>query len=80
VAPDVDIYAANVYRGDYGFGAFWDQVRVATDRPAFITEYGAPAYSKQVSLKESEDITLPVGNIKIILTLNSPEVLDLLTL
>jgi hypothetical protein len=43
-APNVDIYAANVYRGDYGFGSFWEQVQGAADKPAFITEYGAPAY------------------------------------
>ncbi len=43
-APDIDAYGANVYRGDYGFGSFWDQVAEAADRPAFISEYGAPAY------------------------------------
>ncbi len=45
LAPDVDAYGGNVYRGDYGFGSFWQQVAEAADRPAFITEYGAPAYS-----------------------------------
>lgn len=53
-APDVDIYAANVYRGDYGFGSFWDQVHDATDRPAFITEYGAPAYTPNHTKEEGE--------------------------
>jgi len=43
-APDVDAYGANVYRGNYGFGSFWDEVKELTDKPAFITEYGAPAY------------------------------------
>jgi hypothetical protein len=43
-APDVDAYGANVYRGDYGFGSFWDEVKDMADKPAFITEYGAPAY------------------------------------
>ena len=43
-SKDVDVYAANVYRGDYGFGSFWEQVAETTDRPAFISEYGAPAY------------------------------------
>jgi len=43
-APDVDAYGANVYRGDYGFGSFWDDVKEMADKPAFITEYGAPAY------------------------------------
>ena len=53
-APDVDAYGANVYRGDYGFGSFWDEVRETIDRPAFITEYGAPAYSKFASMDDAE--------------------------
>jgi hypothetical protein len=54
-APDVDIFAANVYRGDYGFGAFWEQVKDATDKPTFITEYGCPAYARHMSLLEGEE-------------------------
>jgi len=42
--PDVDAFGANVYRGDYGFGSFWSQVAELADKPAFITEYGAPAW------------------------------------
>ena len=55
-APDIDIFAANVYRGDYGFGAFWEQVQDATGKPAFITEYGSPAYAKHLTLKEAEHL------------------------
>ncbi|HSV43952.1 MAG TPA: glycoside hydrolase family 2 TIM barrel-domain containing protein [Candidatus Bathyarchaeia archaeon] len=54
--PDIDIYAANVYRGDYGFGAFWEQVRDAAGKPAFITEYGVPAYAKYLTLDEAEHL------------------------
>lgn len=54
-APDVDIYGGNVYRGDYGFGSFWDQVLSATDKPGFITEYGAPAYTPHATIEEGED-------------------------
>lgn len=54
-APNVDIFGANVYRGDYGFASFWDEVRRAVNKPAFITEYGAPAYSRLVSLDEAEE-------------------------
>lgn len=43
-APDIDAFGANIYRGDYGFGSFWDEVAEQTDKPAFITEYGAPSY------------------------------------
>ncbi len=53
--PHVDIFAANVYRGDYGFGAFWEQVADACDKPAFITEYGCPAYAKNMTLEEAEE-------------------------
>jgi tetratricopeptide (TPR) repeat protein len=43
-APDVDAFGANIYRGNYGFGSFWDEVANQVDKPAFITEYGAPGY------------------------------------
>jgi beta-glucuronidase len=52
-APEVDAYGGNVYRGDYGFGSYWDEVREAADRPAFITEYGSPAYSKFASEQDA---------------------------
>ncbi len=55
LAPEIDAYGGNVYRGDYGFGSFWDEVSEGADRPAFITEYGAPAYSKFASLEEAEE-------------------------
>ncbi len=54
-APEVDVFAANVYRGDYGFGSFWEQVLDASGKPAFITEYGCPAYAKHLTLEEGED-------------------------
>lgn len=54
-APDVDVFAANVYRGDYGFGSFWEQVLDAAEKPAFITEYGCPAYAKHLTLEEGEE-------------------------
>ncbi|MCA9398742.1 MAG: tetratricopeptide repeat protein [Candidatus Omnitrophica bacterium] len=53
-APNIDIFTANVYRGDYGFGSFWEQVADAADRPAFITEYGSPAYARHLTLEEGE--------------------------
>jgi len=43
-APDVDAFGANVYRGNYGFGSFWDEVKELAGKPAFITEYGCPSY------------------------------------
>ncbi len=53
-APDIDIFGANAYRGDYGFGFFWRQVKDQTGRPAFITEFGCPAYAEGKSSEEAE--------------------------
>lgn len=55
-APHVDIFASNVYRGDYGFGSFWEQVADATnhEKPAFIAEFGCPAYASHLTLEEGE--------------------------
>jgi len=53
-APNVDIFSANVYRGNYGFGSFWEQVRDASGKPAYITEYGCPSYARQLTLDEAE--------------------------
>ena len=55
-SPNIDIYAANVYRGDYGFGSYWEQVHDATNnsKPAYITEYGAPAYAGNMTLEDAE--------------------------
>jgi beta-glucuronidase len=55
-APDVDAYGANVYRGNYGFGSFWDDVRDLTGKPTFISEYGCPAFGGlAMSYTEAED-------------------------
>lgn len=43
-APDVDVFGANAYRGDYGFGDYWQLIKGLADRPAFVTEYGCSAY------------------------------------
>ena len=55
-APDIDIFGTNAYRGDYGFGAFWRQVKEQSDKPVFITEFGCPAYAESKSLDESEEL------------------------
>jgi len=53
-APDVDIYGANIYRGDYGFGSFWQQVYDASGKAAFVTEFGCPAYASHLTGEEAE--------------------------
>ena len=55
-SPDIDIYGSNVYRGEYGFGRFWQGVKEETDKPAFITEYGCPAYAEGKPLEEAEEL------------------------
>jgi len=55
-APSVDIFGANAYRGDYGFGFLWRQVKANADRPAFLTEYGCPALAEGRSKDESEEL------------------------
>ncbi len=54
-APDIDIFGANAYRGDYGFGFFWREVKEEADKPAFITEYGCSAYFKGKPEIEGEE-------------------------
>ena len=53
-APDIDIFGTNAYRGEYGFGFLWRQVRQEVDRPAFITEFGCPAYAEGKNVEEAE--------------------------
>ncbi len=55
-APDIDIFGANSYRGDYGFGRFWQSVKEEAGIPAFITEYGCSAYVEGKSLEEAEEL------------------------
>jgi len=50
---EVDMFGTNAYRGSYGFGAFWQQVKELADRPAMITEYGCPAYSTGMTKEET---------------------------
>jgi beta-glucuronidase len=53
-APDVDIFGANAYRGNRGFGYVWRQVKDVAGKPAFITEYGCSAYYEGKSEDEGE--------------------------
>jgi len=53
-SPDIDIFGTNAYRGDYGFGFLWQQVKEETDKPVFITEFGCPAYAEGKTIAEAE--------------------------
>jgi beta-glucuronidase len=53
-AADVDVFGANVYRGDFGSSSYWDSVKRTADKPAFITEYGCSAYTYCCTRAEAE--------------------------
>ena len=53
---NIDIFGANVYRGESGFGrSFWGDVRDFMDKPALFTEYGCPAYCNGKSQDYAEE-------------------------
>ncbi|MFH0917734.1 MAG: glycoside hydrolase family 2 TIM barrel-domain containing protein, partial [Candidatus Omnitrophota bacterium] len=55
-SPDIDIFGTNAYRGDYGFGSFWRQVKEQAGKPAFITEFGCPSYAEGKSVDQAEEL------------------------
>ncbi len=55
-APDIDIFGNNAYRGDYGFGLLWRQVKRYADKPVFITEFGCSSYAQGRSVEEAEEL------------------------
>lgn len=46
LAPEIDVYGANVYSGAYSFGSVWQAVRRHFDRPLLFTEMGCDAYAE----------------------------------
>ena len=53
-SPDIDIFGTNAYRGDYGFGLIWRQVKDEANRAVLITEYGCAAFAENRELEEAE--------------------------
>ncbi len=54
-APHVDVFGANVYRGEQGFGrSLFQDVREQLDKAVFVSEYGAPAYAEGYSQEEAQ--------------------------
>lgn len=54
--PEVDVFGANVYRGEQGFGRhFFMTVRDLLDRPVLVTEYGASAFADGFTQEEAEN-------------------------
>ena len=57
LCPAVDIFGANVYRGNHGMGdSFWHDVAEEWAKPLFISEFGCPAYARNKSEIEAEEL------------------------
>jgi beta-glucuronidase len=54
-APEIDIFGANAYRGEQGFGSLWRDVADVFDRPVVVTEYGCSAYHPDWDQKRAEE-------------------------
>jgi beta-glucuronidase len=55
LAPDVDIFGANAYRGPHGMGdSFWADAADEWGKPVLISEFGCPAFHRRKSSEEAE--------------------------
>lgn len=54
LAPDVDIFGVNAYKGSDGFGELWQQVYRFYDKPILVTEYGCDCYHPGQGVNEGE--------------------------
>ncbi len=55
LCPAVDVFGANVYRGEQGFGRhLYMNVRDMLDRPFLVTEYGCSAYGEGYSQAQAD--------------------------
>lgn len=61
-APEVDIYGANAYAGEYSMGSIVQQVKFFYDRPLLFTEWGSDAYAQGVGPDEDAQADYIRGN------------------
>lgn len=54
LCPDVDVFGTNSYRGKYGFGDFWKDIKSFSGKAAMLTEYGVSSISNGYSKEEGE--------------------------
>ncbi len=54
LAPDIDIFGVNAYKGSAGFGELWQQVYRIYDKPILVTEYGCDCYHPGQGVNEGE--------------------------
>jgi beta-glucuronidase len=51
----VDVFGANAYRGEQGFGSLWKDVADIYDRPVMVTEYGCSAYGQNIDARVADE-------------------------
>lgn len=54
LATELDVFGANAYRGEQGFGSVWRDVEKVFDKPVLITEYGCSAYHPDWTNEKAE--------------------------
>jgi hypothetical protein len=54
LAPAIDVYGANSYRGEQGFGTLWQDVADVYSRPVLVTEYGCSAFKRGAEREQAE--------------------------
>jgi len=55
-ATNVDAFAANAYRGNFGFADLWQSVFYEADKPVFVSEFGGPAFAQGKTREEAESL------------------------
>lgn len=56
---NIDVFAANVYRGSDGFGrTFWEDARDHMDKPVLVAEFGCPAYHSRKNQEEADRLQM----------------------
>jgi hypothetical protein len=60
--PDVDVWGINAYRG-IGFGDLFERWRALSDRPMFLSEYGADAYNAALPGYDAQSQALAVESL-----------------
>lgn len=61
-APEVDIYGANAYAGEYSMGSVVQMTKFFYDRPLLFTEWGSDAYAQNRGVDEAAQADYLRGN------------------
>jgi hypothetical protein len=60
--PNVDVWGINAYRG-LGFGSLFDDWRARSEKPMFLSEYGADAYNADIPAYDPTSQALAVSSL-----------------